>query len=468
MSLAGNDTIVAPATIPGTGALSLIRISGADALSVCDAVLSCKVSDLPGYSLKYATVSDASGKLLDTVMVSVFRAPHSYTGEDSAEISCHASKYIVSELLSLLCDAGARMAGPGEFTKRAFLNSKMDLSQAEAVADVISSNNSATHRVAMTQLRGGYSQKLQQLRDELLDMASLLELELDFSEEDVEFADRKQLKIKLEATLSHVRKLIDSYKLGNVIKNGIAVAIVGPVNAGKSTLLNAILGEDRAIVSETAGTTRDTIEESITLGGMNFRFIDTAGLRDTSESIESEGIRRSLSKISEAQLVLLVLDGTATLEELESSASEVLSKVDLKEQKVLILLNKCEKNAINKNVKDFNIFVASVDNKIVTLSISAKDKIGLDILEKTIIDQFSGLETSEDAVLVTNIRHLEALKSAEKYLVSLSSGLAQNSPTDLLAQDLRDSIESISSILGQTITPDTILHHIFQHHCIGK
>lgn len=320
----------------------------------------------------------------------------------------------------------------------------------------------------MTQLRGGYSQKLQQLRDELLDMASLLELELDFSEEDVEFADRKQLKIKLEATLSHVRKLIDSYKLGNVIKNGIAVAIVGPVNAGKSTLLNAILGEDRAIVSETAGTTRDTIEESITLGGMNFRFIDTAGLRDTSESIESEGIRRSLSKISEAQLVLLVLDGTATLEELESSASEVLSKVDLKEQKVLILLNKCDKNAINKNVKDFNNFVASIDNKIVTLSISAKDKIGLDNLEKTIIDQFSSLETSEDAVLVTNIRHLEALKSAEKYLVSLSSGLAQNSPTDLLAQDLRDSIESISSILGQTITPDTILHHIFQHHCIGK
>lgn len=468
MSLAGNDTIVAPATIPGTGALSLIRISGPDALSVCDAVLSCKVSDLPGYSLKYATVSDASGKLLDTVMVSVFRAPHSYTGEDSAEISCHASKYIVSELLSLLCNAGARMAGPGEFTKRAFLNGKMDLSQAEAVADVISSNNSATHRVAMTQLRGGYSQKLQQLRDELLDMASLLELELDFSEEDVEFADRKQLKIKLEATLSHVRKLIDSYKLGNVIKNGIAVAIVGPVNAGKSTLLNAILGEDRAIVSETAGTTRDTIEESITLGGMNFRFIDTAGLRDTSESIESEGIRRSLSKISEAQLVLLVLDGTATLEELESSASEVLSKVDLKEQKVLILLNKSDKNAINKNVKDFNNFVASIDNKIVTLSISAKDKIGLDNLEKTIIDQFSGLETSEDTVLVTNIRHLEALKSAEKYLVSLSSGLAQNSPTDLLAQDLRDSIESISSILGQTITPDTILHHIFQHHCIGK
>ena len=468
MLYAANDTIVAPATIPGTGALSIIRISGPDALKICDAVLSCKVSELPGYSLKYSSVKDASGKLLDTVMVSVFRAPHSYTGEDSAEISCHASKYIVTELLSLLCNAGARMAGPGEFTKRAFLNGKMDLSQAEAVADVISSNNAASHRVAMTQLRGAYSKKLQQLRDELVDLAALLELELDFSEEDVEFANRNQLKVKLEETLLHIRNLIDSYKLGNVIKNGIAVAIVGPVNAGKSTLLNSILGEDRAIVSETAGTTRDTIEESITLGGMLFRFIDTAGLRNTSESIESEGIRRSLSKISEAQLVLLVLDGNTALEELEHSATEILSKVNFKEQKVLILLNKCDKNPINKNVKEFNNFVAPIDNKIVTLDISAKDKIGLDILEKSIIDLFSALEASEDAVLVTNIRHLEALKSAEKFLVNLASGLTQNSPTDLLAQDLRDSIESISSILGQSITPDTILHTIFSRHCIGK
>ena len=312
MQYLDEDTIVAPATIPGTGALSLIRISGPSALEVCSKVVRLpsgpSLPDSPGGRLRYGEVFGADGSLLDTVVVSVFRAPHSYTGEDSAELSCHASAYIVSRLLELLCNAGARLAGPGEFTKRAFLNGKMDLSQAEAVADVISSNSEASHRVAMNQLRGGYSDDLRTLRDALVEMASLMELELDFSEEDVEFADRSKLRSLLLATCSHTDKLIASFRLGNAMKNGIPVAIVGPVNAGKSTLLNALLNEDRAIVSDVAGTTRDTIEETLNIGGILFRFIDTAGLRDTDEAVENAGIDRSLKKLSEADAVLAVVD----------------------------------------------------------------------------------------------------------------------------------------------------------------
>lgn len=462
------DTITAPATIPGTGALSIVRMSGPKALSICDLVLSKKVSDQPGYSLKFASIFKKDGSLLDEVMVGIFRAPHSYTGEDSVEIYCHASKYIVEELLSLLCESGARMAEPGEFTKRAFLNGKMDLSQAEAVADVISSSNSASHRVAMHQLRGGYSGELMSLREELVSLASLLELELDFSEEDVEFADRSRLRELLSRTAAHVEKLITSFKLGNAIKNGIPVAIVGPVNAGKSTLLNSILKEDRAIVSDIPGTTRDTIEETINLGGLNFRFIDTAGLRETSEAIESAGIKRSISKINEAEIVLAVLDMSEDIDSLFSQIREISGKVDLQGQKMVILLNKTDKNADNKKVIQINNFVSSIDNKIITMEVSAKLGKGLDSLEKTLIDSFSGLKSGDDATLVTNLRHLEALKNSSKYLSSAASGLEHNSPTDLVAQDLRDAIESISSILGQSITPDTILHHIFQNHCIGK
>ncbi|MCQ2168928.1 MAG: tRNA uridine-5-carboxymethylaminomethyl(34) synthesis GTPase MnmE, partial [Bacteroidales bacterium] len=297
------DTICAPATSVGTGAVSVVRISGPESLSIADGIVECgkgRIVDAPGYSLKYGVVRKLSGDVLDDVVVSVFRAPHSYTGEDSVEISCHASPYIVTELLRMLVAAGARMAGPGEFTRRAFVNGKMDLAQAEAVADVITASSEAAHRVAVNQLRGGYSSELKGLRDKLLEAAAMMELELDFSEEEVEFADRSQLRALLEALRSKVTSLSASFRDGNALKNGVPVAIIGAANAGKSTLLNALLGEDRAIVSDIAGTTRDTVEEVLTIDGIQFRFIDTAGLRETSDVVERLGISRSYDALRKA------------------------------------------------------------------------------------------------------------------------------------------------------------------------
>ena len=463
-----NDTIVAPATVPGTGALSIVRISGPKALEVCDNVLSRKISSLGGYSLVYSSIDKPDGTPLDSVMVSVFRAPHSYTGEDSAEICCHASKYIVSELISLLCNAGARMAGPGEFTKRAFLNGKIDLSQAEAVADVIASSSEASHRVATNQLRGGYSNELEGLREELVKILSKLELELDFSEEDVEFADRNVLRSLIQKTCSHVEKFISSFRQGNAIKNGIPVAIAGSVNSGKSTLLNALLNEDRAIVSSCAGTTRDTIEETITLNGLDFRFIDTAGLRATDDEVESEGIRRSHSKIKSAEMVLIVIDSTIGEDRIIDEIRELVQEVDTATQKTLILLNKSDKKAVNINVSNINKVVSSLEKEINILSISAKEGQGIDKLKNTLAEAFSDINSASFSSLVTNSRHLEAFKTADKFLKAAQDGLDSNSPTDLIAQDIREAIEAISSITGRTITPDTILHNIFASHCIGK
>ena len=465
------DTIVAPATVPGTGALSLLRISGHLSIDICDKVIrfsGAPLSDTPGGRLRYGEVLLSDGSLLDTVVVSVFRAPHSYTGEDSVEISCHASSFIVSKLMELLCTAGCRLAEPGEFTKRAFLNGKMDLSQAEAVADVISSNSAASHRVAMNQLRGGYSRDLRILRDQLIQMASMMELELDFSEEDVEFANRAELKSILATISDHIDRLISSFKLGNAIKNGVPVAIVGPVNAGKSTLLNTLLNEDRAIVSDVAGTTRDTIEETLNIDGVLFRFIDTAGLRETSEYVENAGIQRSIKKLSEADIVLAVVDLTAPLEQTLEALKDIVSKVDFTNQKLAILLNKWTLNSDNKNVTYINNFVISFNNQIFKLEISAKEKIGIEELKKFLSDSVGHQILQQDTVLVTNIRHLEALQNARSGLTAVDSGLAASSPTDLVAQDLREAISSISSILGEDITPDTVLHHIFANHCIGK
>lgn len=465
------DTIVAPATVPGTGALSLLRISGPLAIKACDTIVNFKgasLSDTPGGRLRYGEVFLADGSLLDTVVVSVYRAPHSYTGEDSIEITCHASKYIVSALMEMLCAAGCRLAGPGEFTKRAFLNGKMDLSQAEAVADVISSNSAAAHRVAMNQLRGGYSDDLRVLRDHLIQMASMMELELDFSEEEVEFANRGELKALLATISNHIDRLIASFKLGNAIKNGVPVAIVGPVNAGKSTLLNTLLNEDRAIVSDVAGTTRDTIEETLNIDGVLFRFIDTAGLRETSEYVENAGIQRSIKKLSEADIVLAVVDLTAPAEESIIALKDIVTKVDFTTQNLAILLNKCSSEGANKNVTTINKFVTSIENQIVIFEISALEKKGIDELKKYLRDSIGNVNLQEDTTLVTNIRHLEALKNARVSLSAVSDGLVSGSPTDLVAQDLREAITSISSILGEDITPDTVLHHIFAHHCIGK
>lgn len=324
-------TICAPATIPGTGAISIIRVSGKEALAIADKVIDTKgvpIAETEGYRLRYGTVFEADGSVLDNVIVSVFRAPHSYTGENSVEISCHASRFIVNKILELLVNAGARIAAPGEFTRRAFVNGKMDLAQAEAVADVIASQSAASHRVAMNQLKGGFSSELKVLREKLLTMTSLLELELDFSEEDVEFASRKELGQLVDDSLTHIRRLTASFSRGNAIKNGIPVAIVGATNTGKSTLLNALLGEERAIVSDIAGTTRDTIEETLNIDGILFRFIDTAGIRETDETIEKIGIDRTYKKLGEATVVLGMTDLSRGEAAVLEDADFILSKVN--------------------------------------------------------------------------------------------------------------------------------------------
>ena len=324
-------TICAPATIPGTGAISIIRVSGKESLAIADKVIDTKgvpIAETEGYRLRYGTVFETDGSVLDNVIVSVFRAPHSYTGENSVEISCHASRFIVNKILELLVNAGARIAAPGEFTRRAFVNGKMDLAQAEAVADVIASQSAASHRVAMNQLKGGFSSELKVLREKLLTMTSLLELELDFSEEDVEFASRKELEQLVDDSLTHIRRLTASFSRGNAIKNGVPVAIVGATNTGKSTLLNALLGEERAIVSDIAGTTRDTIEETLNIDGILFRFIDTAGIRETDETIEKIGIDRTFKKLGEAAVVLGMTDLSRGEAAVLEDADFILSKVN--------------------------------------------------------------------------------------------------------------------------------------------
>ena len=474
MNIRFEDTIVAPATIPGTGAISIIRVSGPDALALSDKVVHLRngsIASSKGYTIHYGDVTLEDGSRLDDVLVSVFRNPHSYTGEDSVEISCHASRYIVEQLLSLLCRAGARMAGPGEFTQRAFVNGKMDLAQAEAVADVIAAQSAAAHKVAYSQMRGHFSKELEQMSDELVDMTSLLELELDFSEEEVEFADRSKLNSLLEGLLAHVSRLIDSFRLGNAIKNGVPVAIVGAANSGKSTLLNALLGEDRAIVSDIAGTTRDSIEETLNIDGILFRFIDTAGIRETGETIEKIGIDRAFKKLSEADIVLAVVDGSADAVEIEANLKEILGRIDFASQTLIILVNKADKAAndgFNKNVTIINNLVSSIDYKVDILQIAAKSGVGLDSLRKMLADKKKSQIESADSTLITNVRHLEALREARTSLLRVRESLEAGIPSDLVAQDLREAIAALNSILGRHIDSTTILNHIFKNHCIGK
>ncbi len=460
------DTICAPATSVGTGAVSLVRISGPQAHAVVDALVrfrSGSAAQAKGYSLKFGEIDG-----LDEVLVSLFRAPHSYTGEDAAEICCHASPFIVSTLLERLTEAGCRLAEPGEFTQRAFVNGKMDLAQAEAVADVIASSTSAQHRVAMNQLRGGYSAELRGLRKQLLELTALMELELDFSEEDVEFADRARLRTLLDTACSHCRQLADSFRLGNAIRNGVPVAIVGAPNSGKSTLLNALLRDDRAIVSDIPGTTRDTVEETCVIDGVLFRFIDTAGIRESSDEIEKLGIERTFRKISEAEIVLGVIDVSDHPESLETALRTMAGKIDFQHQKLLILANKMDENRVNKNVNTINYFVKSIDYKqysISVLEISAKKGLGLETLRSALVER-AGI-ASASGTLVTNARHAAALRDAATSLSTVSDGLDRHIPTDLLAEDLRSALASLGSITGQ-ITTDDILGEIFSKFCIGK
>lgn len=487
-----DGTICAPATIPGTGAISIIRVSGEDSLAIADKVIDVKgesLSETEGYRLRYGTIFADDGSVLDNVIVSVFRAPHSYTGENSVEISCHASRFIVNEVLELLVNAGARIAAPGEFTRRAFVNGKMDLAQAEAVADVIASQSAAAHRVAMNQLKGGFSSELKTLREKLLTMTSLLELELDFSEEDVEFASRSELGALVEETLTHIVRLTDSFSRGNAIKNGVPVAIVGATNTGKSTLLNALLGEERAIVSDIAGTTRDTIEETLNLGGVMFRFIDTAGIRETDELVEKIGIERTFKKLNEASIVLGMTDMSRGEDSVLADAEYIWSKVNASssDREFVLLVNKCDVDVIEsvaagcvetgsgagcagKAGKMARIEAALREKGIVTkmIPISAKTGSGLPELTEALAEIGRRITGDTDETLVTNIRHYEALSRAATALGRVRDGLkVATLPPDLIAQDLREALYHLGEIVGE-ISTDEVLGNIFRKFCIGK
>ena len=426
-----NDTICALATPPG-GAIAVIRVSGHNAVAVTDAIFSKPLDQAEGYTIHFGQVTDEKGIVLDDVLVSVFRAPHSYTGEDSTEISCHGSTYIVQHLLESLIQHGARQAKPGEFTMRAYMNGKLDLSQAEAVADLIASSNKATHDIALSQLRGHFSSQLAQLRDQLLHLTSLLELELDFSDhEELEFADRSELRTLAQAIDTRVQQLADSFQTGNALKNGLPVAIIGAPNVGKSTLLNALVGEERAIVSDIQGTTRDAIEDTIQLAGITFRFIDTAGIRHTSDTIENLGIERSISAAQRAQIVLMMTEPGVPYPD-----------VPLRDDQTVI----------------------RIENK--TEAFQAKYGIGLDALRQQLID--AAPKTSDSDVIVTSARHYEALCRAHDSLARVLDGLTSSLPSDLIAEDLRLTLDALGDITGGTITPQDTLNNIFSHFCIGK
>ena len=468
-NILNRDTICAIATPHGMGAIAVIRISGSEALPIVSQLFmqNGKPFDMGKMIANKAYYGHIvnHGEMLDEVLVTFYKAPHSFTGEDSVEISVHGSVFIQQKLLQVLISRGCRMAEAGEFTRRAFVNRKFDLAQAEAIADLISSESEAAHRVAINQLKGGFSKELQVMRSKLLEMTSLMELELDFSEEDVEFADRSQLNALLEETLKHVNKLKDSFRLGNAIKNGVPVAIVGQTNTGKSTLLNALLGEDRAIVSDIAGTTRDTIEETLNINGILYRFIDTAGLRNTDETIEKIGIERSYKKIQEATLVIGMLDSTKGIENVLFAAKEILEKMDLEHQQLILCINKVDTlndqgEALLGQVRQ------DLDNDdIMVVCLSAKHGFGFGDLYTTL--KLSQPLASPDATLVTNIRHYEALLHASESLQSVQQGLEMNVPTDLVSQDLRQALYYLGSITGE-ITTDEVLGNIFSRFCIGK
>lgn len=461
-----DSTICAPAT-SGNGAIAVIRISGPDSIGICDRIISFrdkkkKLSEQPGNTIHHGNIFD-NNQILDDVLISLFRAPHSYTGEDSIEISCHASPYIRKRLLEILVEKGAALAKPGEFTQRAYLNGKLDLSQAEAVADLISSETRAAHRIAMDQMRGGFSAEIRLLRQELLHFVSLIELELDFSEEDVEFADRDNLKILVEKILTVTEGLILSFRQGNVIKNGVPVAIIGKPNVGKSTLLNRLLNEDRAIVSEIAGTTRDAIEDTISLQGITYRFIDTAGLREPADIIEDLGIRKTYKKIEQAAIILLLADARDELMTVMKAVREIRKQIEGMEKQLILVLNKSDLSPDSSiTLKNLNL-----NPNEYFIRISAETGENIDQLEKLLIEA-SGLgNLDHHGVIISNIRHFEALKHVSENLHRVVDGLVSDLPEDLLAQDIRQALHYLGEITGE-ITTDEVLGNIFKNFCIGK
>ena len=463
------DTICAIATPHGMGAIALVRVSGPQAIPIVSQLFMQNgnpfdIGKMVANRAYYGHIVD-HGAMLDEVLVTFFCAPHSFTGEDSAEISVHGSVYVQQKILQVLIAHGCRMAEAGEFTRRAFVNRKFDLAQAEAIADLISSENEAAHRIAINQLKGGFSKELQVMRSKLLEITSLIELELDFSEEDVEFADRGQLKALLEDTLAQVTRLKESFRLGNAIKNGIPVAIVGQTNTGKSTLLNALLGEDRAIVSDIAGTTRDTIEETLNINGILYRFIDTAGLRNTDETIEKIGIERSYKKISEANVVIGMLDVTSGYESIISSAYEILGKLDFQHQQLILCINKVDTLSDQGEALLGKLRLDLDNDDVMVICLSAKHGFGLDELYNTL--KINQPLASPDATMVTNVRHYQAWLHASESLKSVQQGLEIGIPIDLISQDLRQALYYLGNITGE-ITTDEVLGTIFSRFCIGK
>lgn len=464
-----DDTICAIATAQG-GAIGTIRVSGKEAISITDKIFTpvggAPLSERKPYTLTFGHIMSENGEIVDEVLVSLFRGPHSYTGENSTEISCHGSSYILQQVMQLLVKNGCRAAGPGEFTQRAFLNGKMDLSQAEAVADLIASTSAATHRMAMSQMRGGFSRELSALREKLLHLTSLMELELDFSDhEELEFADRSELSEIASQVETVINGLVHSFSVGNAIKNGIPVAIIGETNAGKSTLLNALLNEERAIVSDIHGTTRDVIEDTMNIDGVMFRFIDTAGIRETSDKIESIGIERSFQKLDQASIVLWVIDSTEAKEQIEALKERVIPRCEGK--KLILVMNKCDVTPDSAVVSDAATYLP--DNVCMeTISISAKNRKGIAELQELLVKAAALPEVTQNDVVVSNIRHYEALTHALEAIHRVQDGLEMNLSGDLISQDLRECLFHLAEIVGGEITNDEVLGNIFRNFCIGK
>ena len=474
------STICAVSTASG-GAIGVVRVSGSQAISITEQIFRTAngkpLSERKASSLTFGHIVDENNNVVDEVLVSLFRAPHSYTGEDATEISCHGSSYILQRVVQLLLAAGCEAAAPGEFTQRAFLNGKMDLSQAEAVADVIASTTAASHQVAMSQMRGDFSKQLGMLREQLVHLTSLLELELDFSDhEDLEFADRSALDAIAAQIESVTQRLADSFATGNVLKNGLPVAIVGSTNSGKSTLLNALLHDDRAIVSDVHGTTRDVIEDTFTLGGTLFRFIDTAGLRSTEDVVEQMGIARSRQKLEEAKIVLFVVDATQVAFQMEALGTEILEAMN--GRPLVVLFNKAdllEEKAMNDLLtQPLAHWISGVslssqqEPPIVKLSISAKEGLGLDTLTDTLVGLAQENTTSAGDIIVTNARHYAALTAALADIRRVRQGLSTHLSGDFVAQDLRECLFHLAEITGGAVTTDEVLGTIFKNFCVGK
>ena len=459
-----DTTICAVSTASGVGGIAVLRISGKEAFDIVDKIFvhvgrKASLREQNPYTVSYGKIVDDDNSIVDNVLVTVFKEPHSFTGENVVEIACHGSTYIQQAILRLLVDNGCVLATPGEFTKRAFVGGKMDLSQAEAVADLIASTSKASHQMAIRQMRGGFSAELALLREQLLNFVSLIELELDFSEEDVEFADREELKALADSIERRIAELVDSFKIGNVLKNGVPVALVGKTNVGKSTLLNSLLNEERAIVSDVHGTTRDSIEDSIVIDGVTFRVIDTAGIRTTTDEVENLGIERTYRKIDEAEIVLWIVDATQT-----SDIKEDIEQNSLNLSKTILVINKLDKISDDEYQK----ILHSIENlNVEYIFISAKQRMNIDRLQKMLIDKMNLNKIDSDAVIVNNIRHYEALTRAGEAIMRVTEGLESGISGDLLSLDIRDCMHYLGEITGQ-ISTDEILNNIFSKFCIGK